>query len=100
MSTNLREEIAKVFFYSEEAYDNTTWEEINRKTNYYRCADAVLTVLRNPSDEDVERAARAEYENAGTPFANWVEDTDAAERQEWRDDFRAALTAFLGGGEA
>jgi hypothetical protein len=56
-----------------------------------------LAVLRNPTDEDVERAAQTQYETNG--YWQWHDATEP-EREDARRDFIRGLTAYLGGGEA
>lgn len=105
MSDTLRDRIARALVKSDcdrhccdLTWDQTTPEGKEAARND---ADAVLAVLRNPTDEDVERAAKAEYEaDCGMQGLDWIDDTDKEERSQWRSTWRAGLTAFLGGGEA
>lgn len=63
----------------------------------FRAADAVLAVLRELNDEDVERAAKASFEDDGT--GDWGTAGEQVQG-EWRSDTDAAIRAYLGGGEA
>lgn len=61
-------------------------------------ADAVLAVLANPTDEDVERAAEANCEAA--PEAIPWADLHEVYQRELRVATRATIHAYLGGDEA
>lgn len=92
MSDTLRDRIARAL--SEHWHDMSTGESLGRQK---MLADAVLAVLRNPTDEDVERAAQTQYETNG--YWQWHDATEP-EREDARRDFIRGLTAYLGGDEA
>jgi acyl-CoA reductase-like NAD-dependent aldehyde dehydrogenase len=61
--------------------------------------EAALAVVRNPSDEDVERAAKAAFNNfTGGDGLKWSSISPDL-RGVWLSDTDAAIRAYLGGDE-
>lgn len=76
--------------------------ELARSLGEEHQAEALLAVLRNPSDEDVERCGRVIAASKADP-KEWRALSEVQREDlgyEERTPFRIGLAAFLGGGEA
>lgn len=104
MSDDMRDRIADAVVSADLAYSRG---EVGGPLGY-AMADAVLAVLRDPSDEDVERVAEERepglfslsMNNYSIRFDNHSEEIRKIHQEEACEEARAALRAYLGGGEA